>query len=88
MEVQDIWQFYSGVSLVPRPFEGRRKGAGTHCLRMLRSPKSLQAIAKDKRTGEEADYVASFVTERPSSTAVRESDFLALLLNIRSVMIV
>ena len=41
-----------------------------------------------KRTGEEADYAASFVAERPSWTAVRESDFLALSLNIRSVMIV
>ena len=44
-----------------------------------------------KRTGEEADYVASFVTEirfQASWTAVRESDILALSLNIRSVMIV
>ena len=33
-----------------------------------------------ERTGEEADYVASFVTEirfQASWTAVRESDFLA-----------
>ena len=44
-----------------------------------------------KRTGEEVDYVASFVTEivfKAKLKAVRESGFLALSLNIRSVMIV
>ena len=44
-----------------------------------------------KRTGEEADMLPLLLQEsflRPSWTAVRDSDFLALSLNIRSVMIV